>query len=75
MIYNYRGRTVTIDDKIITTYRQAWCGLGPSTSTFDRYLSCEFKSDDIDSRIKNMSDSEIAQILTAWLIAETEGNK
>ena len=75
MTYNYRGKTITIDDKIIAAYRQAWCGMGPSESTFDRYISCEYATEDIEAVIAAKSNEELSVLFAEWMQADIDGNR
>ena len=69
MTYSYKGKTITLDDKLVERYKEVWFGQEPDDSLFDRYLSAVFGRIS-DAEIDALDDATITAAITRLMRKE-----
>ena len=69
MTYNYRGKAITLDDKLVERYKEVWFRQEPDDSLFDRYLSAVFGRIS-DAEIEALDDATITAAITRLMRKE-----
>ncbi len=73
MTYNYRGKTITLDDVLVARYKRAWLGMEPDSVLFDSYVSIKY-GDAPDSVLDNISEAELNELITHYMVEDIHIN-
>lgn len=72
MTYDYRGKKITLDDKLVEKWKQVWFGMEPDEALFDGYISLEFQRDDFRDELKRFSDEQVSKIISKYMFIDIE---
>ena len=77
MKYDYKGKTITLDDKLVERHKRVWFGMEPNERLFNTYISLEYgkESQEVFNTVfPNLTNDDLSRICSKWMAEEIKNN-